>query len=165
MYHRDVAGAGDDGYRLHALRRIREQQESERKQALADAIAATAAARQEVARRQQAVRDARATLADAIAREAAGDGPVSAHALVASRRYRARLEAEIEALEQRVAEAEQIVAAREQAEEEARTALADAARERMAVDKHYEQYRRQRARDRARKEEDAADDIAQRRKP
>jgi hypothetical protein len=158
-----VDGGSDDGYRLHALRKLREQEETAGKQALAAAIGATVAARDELGRRADDLARARQAERDSVDRaaERAAAGDASAHDMVAARQFRERLAADVARAEAAVAEAQAEVERHEDLERVARDALADAIRERKAVDAHYQRWQADRKRVRDRKQEQADDDVAQ----
>ncbi len=158
-----MGGASDDEYRLHALRKVREQEENERKRGLAEAVSATAVALEEVARRVEAVERARAAVRDAVDRadERAAAGDASVRDMVGARHLSDKLEADIARAREAVVQAEGEVEACDAREDEARADLADAARERKAVEVHHERWRAARAKQRAHKQEEEADDIGQ----
>jgi hypothetical protein len=81
--------------------------------------------------------------------------------MVAARQFRERLAADVARAGAAVAEAEAEVERHEELERVARDALADAIRERKAVDTHYERWQADRKRVRDRKQEQADDDVAQ----
>ena len=163
MYHCDVGGAPDDKYRLHALRKVREQEEKAGVRGLADAVSATQAAHAEVSRRVQGVQRAQAALREAVDRadERAAAGEASAQDMVGARQFRAVLEGDLAQARRAVVEAEAEVDACEAREDRARAVLAEAARERKAVEVHYERWQAERAEQKARKQEEEADDIGQ----
>ena len=84
-----MGGASDDKYRLHALRKVREQEESGRKRGLADAVSATAAAREQLARRIESVERAQAAVRESVNRadERAAAGEASVQDMVGARQF------------------------------------------------------------------------------
>ena len=163
MYHCDVGGASGDKYRLQALRKVREQEESGCKRLLADSVSATTAASHELERRIESVERAQELVRESVRRadERAAAGAASAQDMVGARHFREKLEADVARARETVVEAEAELEACRVREDEARATLAEAARERKAVEVHYERWESDRAKQRARKEEEEADDIAQ----
>lgn len=156
----------DDGYRLETLLELRRGEEAARQQELATAVAATMAARAVADAARGALVAAQARRAEAVvaAGAAAATGRASAGDLVAARRFAERLAGEERAANERVQVADDNVRTVEEAEAAARDALALAASEREAIEKHRAQWDAERRREQERRAELAADDLANRRK-
>ena len=164
-----MGGAANDGYRLQALRTVREQEEQACKRALADAVAATGEAQAVVEARAAELERARAAEREAVQRADAHarGGAASVQDFVGARHYRERLLADIAARGAALAAAREALAEVAVREQRAREALAEAAREREAVERHYARWQAERDKLRERRQEAEADDLAHalRRKP
>ncbi len=149
-------------YPLAALVKVRIQEEVERVQAVAEAVRATAEACALVDRLKAESESLRATLAEftAAADARAGHG-ASVQDLLADQSYRHRLEADIARADATAQHAEAVARQKQEFEDVARQALAEAAAERKAVETHHERWQAERKRARDRKSQDETDDAAQ----
>jgi hypothetical protein len=151
-----------EGYRLQTLLELRRREEQERKSALALAVDSTlmALATQRAAEER---RDAAAARRDEALRRGEAKvrrGGATAGDVVADRRWRKRLDEAVTAAEQTLAAAAGRAAAAQVAEAEARDALAQATRERLAVETHRETWLAEEKRAEERRAEAVLDDRA-----
>jgi flagellar export protein FliJ len=140
-----------EGYRLQTLLELRMREEDERKGQLAQAV-------EQAARAREALAAARARRVDAIrAHDARVErGEASIGDLDQARRW-------LDRLADAVTVAAAAAGAAEAAETAAREALAGAARERQAIEKHREGWLAGEKRARERREDQALDELANRR--
>ena len=160
-----MAGAKSGEYRLDALLELRQREEDDKKTALAEAIALTMAARQELAAAHAQEAAARHEHAQAVARaaEKMRAGPTSVREAVDAKHYAERLRLAIEAAQRRVEQVAARVRDAESAEEVARAQVGEAVKARQAIDKHKESWQAERKRELERKAETEADDHSRKR--